>query len=60
MNARFDSGTIRPRDPGEFNLHVFTEDRMAASLRIPLELAGTQLLFEAEFDAGHFSTCGEL
>jgi len=60
MNARFDSGTVRPRDPGEFNLHVFTDDRMAGSLRIPLELAGTQLLFEAEFDAGHFSTCGEL
>lgn len=60
MNARFDSGTMRPSDPGEFNLHVFTEDRIAGSLRIPLELAGTQLLFEAEFDAGHFLSCGEL
>jgi len=60
MNTRFLAGTMRPRDPGEFDLRVFTEDRLAGSLRIPLELAGTQLLFEAEFDAGHFSSCGEL
>ena len=60
MNARFDSGTMRPRDPGEFDLHVFTDDRVAGSLRIPMELAGTQLLLEAEFDAGHFLSCGEV
>jgi len=58
--TRFDTGTLRTGESGEFDLRVSTEDRVAGSLRIPLESGGVQLLFEADFDAGHFSDCGEL
>lgn len=59
MNTRFYTGTMRPRDSGEFDLTVYTERHLAGSLRVPLELSGTQLLFEVDFDAEGILTCGE-
>ena len=60
MNTHFSAGLLRPQDSGEFDLHVFTEDRLAGSLRLHVELAGARLLFEAEFDAGDIISCGEI
>lgn len=59
MNTRFYTGTMRPRDSGEFDLTVYTERHLAGSLRVPVELSGTQLLFEVDFDAEGILTCGE-
>jgi hypothetical protein len=57
---RFHTGIMRTGETGEFDLRVFREDRVAGALRIPLEAGDVQLLFEAEFDAGHFLRCGEI
>lgn len=40
------------RVAGSFDLVAFDPTRMAGSFSLPLELAGNQFLFEAEFDAG--------
>jgi hypothetical protein len=53
------AGLQRPRDPGHVELYAGSRERLAGSMRVPLEIAGAQFLFEGEFDAGNLRTCGE-
>jgi len=52
LDYRYQAAIRGNRVAGSFDLVAFDERRMAGSLSLPLELAGNQLLFEAEFDAG--------
>ena len=52
IEPSFNVGLQGVRAAGNFDLVAFDPTRMAGSLSLPLELAGNQFLFEAEFDAG--------
>jgi hypothetical protein len=52
LDYRYQAAIQGNRVAGNFDLVAFDTRRMAGSLSLPLELAGNQLLFEAEFDAG--------
>lgn len=52
LDYRYQAGIRGNQVSGSFDLVAFDPMRMAGSLALPLELAGNQLLFEADFDAG--------
>jgi hypothetical protein len=50
--SSFQVAMLDNRVAGSFDLTTFDATRMAGSFSLPLELAGNQFLFDAEFDAG--------